>query len=205
MKKSLFILKVIIIVTTCSAQDTLVKKTGEVIHAKILEINPSDIKYLLFDYQDGPTFIESNSDIRTIRYKNGALQTFPESIVSPVNNSFETTLQIRSLSSEEMRLQGTEDAQRFYKGKNSGAGGTTAACIFLGPIYGLISAVACASKPPKDINLNYKDAELMRNPEYSQAYRKQAHKIKKNKVWSNYSIGLVVELSILYTIFSIYN
>ncbi len=64
-----------ILVFFCSfanAQDTIVKSNGDKICAKITEVSITEIKYKKFDFQDGPTFIESKSNIQLIKYSNGS-------------------------------------------------------------------------------------------------------------------------------------
>lgn len=58
------------------AQDTIVKSNGEQIVAKILEISTTDVKYKKFIFQEGPTYVESKSNIQLIRYSNGTKEEF---------------------------------------------------------------------------------------------------------------------------------
>jgi len=96
-----------------------------------------------------------------------------------------------------MASKGKEDANTFYKGKNSGAGGTMVTAVLTSPILGLIPAIACSSSEPSDNNLNYQDRELMRNADYNRAYTDQAHKIKKKKVWKAFGIGSAIWLGFI--------
>lgn len=60
------------------AQDTIVKRSSEIIVAKILEISSTEIRYKKFDFQDGPTYIEMKSKVQMIHYANGMKETFEE-------------------------------------------------------------------------------------------------------------------------------
>lgn len=75
-------ISILFLITLCSfsgfSQDTITKRNSEVIIAKILEINPSEIKYKKFNFLDGPTYIEKKSDIKMILYSNGTKETFEE-------------------------------------------------------------------------------------------------------------------------------
>lgn len=53
------------------SQDQLFKKDNTKIEVKILEINPTEIKYKLFNYEDGPIITVLKSDVALIIYKNG--------------------------------------------------------------------------------------------------------------------------------------
>lgn len=73
------------------SQDQLFKKDNSKIEAKILEINQTEIKYKLFNYQDGPTIIISKSDVAMIIYKNGTHEVFnnkPEQINQPQSSDY---------------------------------------------------------------------------------------------------------------------
>lgn len=59
-----------------NAQDILVKKSGDVEDVKVLEVSPTEIKYKKNSNPDGPVFIEKRSDIYSIKYQNGDVQTF---------------------------------------------------------------------------------------------------------------------------------
>lgn len=65
---ALFILSMIL---TGFAQDLITKKSGEEIKAKILEVNPTEIKFKKSDNPDGSIFTMPKSEILTIRYSNG--------------------------------------------------------------------------------------------------------------------------------------
>ena len=171
----------------CFSQDLITQKTGEDIQVKILEVAQNEIKYKKFNNQTGPTFSLAKSEILMIRYENGTKDVSNDAPKTPEKNA----------SSNDMRAKGRQDAITNYRGKKSGAGWTAATSIVLSPVFGLIPAIACASQEPNEDNLNYKDSELMKDNTYSQAYREQAHKTKKKKVWTNYGIGSCVWLLLL--------
>ncbi len=180
MKKIILITLVSIFTASLGyTQDIITKKSSEDIQAKVTEVTTTEIKYKRFDNQSGPTFTILKSDVLMIRYENGSKDIFTDSPNTSVANT----------SSIDMSIKGKQDANINYKGKKSGAGWTAATTIVLSPLFGFIPAVACASAEPSDENLKYKDAELMKNNTYNQAYTEQAHKIKKRKVWTNYGIG----------------
>ena len=72
MKKQLFIiLLVFTAISVSSAQDVIYKKNKEEIKAKVTEIGIDEIKYKLFDLQDGPDFVMLKTDVWKIKYSNG--------------------------------------------------------------------------------------------------------------------------------------
>jgi hypothetical protein len=190
MKKAFLVFTQILIVTFCFAQDIIIKVNGEEIKSKILEVSQGEIKYKNFDYQSGPSFTVSKSEIFMIRYENGSKDVF--------NNTKEKKDSIVSvMSSEEMRTKAKQDASTYYRGKNSGAGWTLATSLVTSPVLGLIPAFACGSSEPNEDNLNVPDEKLMKNADYKQAYVDQSHKIKKRKIWKNFAIGSGIWVGLL--------
>lgn len=63
------------------AQDTIYKRTGELVSAKILEINIKEISYKRTDLPDGPLIIVNKNDIRKIKYATGMVDSF--AIIKP--------------------------------------------------------------------------------------------------------------------------
>lgn len=174
------------------SQDVITTKKGEDIEAKVIEVGLTEVKYKRIDNPDGPVFILLKSEILLIRYENGSKDIFTQA-----ENTLDTTRKIQpetrpvetKVSSGDMCLQGRQDAFVNYHGHNTGAGWTLATTILTFPPIGLIPALACASSPPKDKNLNYKNVELMRDNKYNACYVEQAHKTKKKKIWRNFAIG----------------
>lgn len=188
MKKIIFYTVITICTLTNSfSQDMITKKSSEDIKAKVIEVTTTEIKYKKFDDISGPLFTILKSDVLMIRYENGTKDIFNE-----VQNTVTA-----NVSSSDMAIKGEQDAITNYKGKSSGAGWTATTTILTSPVLGLIPAIACSSTEPSDENLNYKDSELMKNNEYNKAYRKQAHKTKKKKVWSNFGVGSGVWLLLI--------
>ena len=180
MKKIILIAFYLSISVFTFSQDLLTKKNGEDIKVKVTEINQTEIKFKKTDNLSGPTFTISKSEALMIRYEDGTKEMFSE-----VSNN------------ADMQSKGKEDAIMYYKGKNSGAGGTAVTAILTSPILGLIPAIACSSTEPSDGNLGYKNSELMKNSDYNRAYTEQAHKIKKKKIWSAFGIGSGIYLGLI--------
>ena len=60
----------------CFAQDVIVTKDARKIDAEVTEVNSDNIKYKTFDNLDGPTYTLPKSDLLTILYQNGKVETF---------------------------------------------------------------------------------------------------------------------------------
>ncbi len=189
MKKILVTSMLIIFVSAlCFSQDLITKKTGEDIQAKVLEVGQTEVKYKKSDNLTGPTFSISKSDVIMIRYENGTKDVFVEENTKAAN--------LPAFSVENYLRQGQMDAKKYYKGYKPAATGTLVSSLLI-PIVGLVPAIICSTNEPDEINLNYPNPELMKNPEYSTGYTQQAQKIKSKKVWTNWGIGLGVNVAAL--------
>jgi hypothetical protein len=192
MKKIILISVYLSISFLSFSQDIITKKNGEEIKAKVTEITGTEVKYKKFEYQTGPIYTVSKSEIFMVKYENGSKDILNEVTASPTVNT-----NTSDANNVEMEEKGRQDAIMFYKGKNSGAGGTAATVILTSPILGLIPAIACSSSEPSDENLRYKNSQLMKNADYNRAYTEQAHKIKKKKIWTAFGIGSVIWLALI--------
>ena len=76
----------LILLGTCLAgyaQDTITKRNGDEIQARVLEITLDAIKYKRFDNLEGPTIYISKGDVFMIVYENGTKETFTDYTSSP--------------------------------------------------------------------------------------------------------------------------
>jgi hypothetical protein len=181
MKNILLIILFICSSTIIKAQDTLSTRSGESIIAKVLEVTTNEVKYKKFDNLNGPDMIILKSDLLQIRYENGTKDDFSNIIKKEETNN----------AAIDEAVQGKNDAQRFYNGYKTA--GTIAFVSNFTPmlpiIPSLIFSLASSSNIPKDINLNYPSASLMKNEKYANSYRQEAMKIKKRKIWLNAGLG----------------
>lgn len=78
MKKTLFTLIACFFALVCQAQDVLIKRSGEEIEVKVIEIGMDEIKYKRLDNMEGPLFSILKSDVFMIKYENGTKTVFTE-------------------------------------------------------------------------------------------------------------------------------
>lgn len=181
----LFFALLMFMVVNLNAQDIITKQNGDDIKAKVLEISDTEILYKKYDLLDGPTYTEKKSEILIIRYENGMKDIFLEE-------------QKENEGITKFDADGRADAKIYYTGRNSGAGWTGATTFLFSPLIGVIPAIACSATTPKDFNLNYPDKDLMRDYNYSNNYKKEARRIKRNKVWGGAAIGSIAWLGLFY-------
>ncbi|SDF43061.1 hypothetical protein SAMN04487996_110280 [Dyadobacter soli] len=97
---------------------------------------------------------------------------------------------------EDLNIKGQIDAARHYKRYKGAATGTLLTSL-LSPVIGLIPAILCSATYPKIDNLGYPNEELFKQATYYKAYTRREKKIKQRKVWSNWGIGLGVNLVVV--------
>ena len=78
MKKTFFLIAFAAGSFTLNAQDILVRKGGKIENVKVLEVSPTEVKFKKSNNPDGPIFVEKRSDLYSIQYQNGEVQTFNE-------------------------------------------------------------------------------------------------------------------------------
>lgn len=77
MKKFLFLFAIFTIsLPTVFSQDILIKKTGDEIKTKVIEVGVSEIKYKKFESPTGPTYSILKSDVFMIKYEDGNKDVF---------------------------------------------------------------------------------------------------------------------------------
>jgi len=58
-------------ISECLAQDFIIKKNGDEIKAKVLEVNSTEVKFKNMNNPDGPLYSVAKSEIFMIKYENG--------------------------------------------------------------------------------------------------------------------------------------
>ena len=80
----------------CFAQDVIVTKDSKKIEAKVTEVNLDNVKYKIFDHQDGPVYTLPKGNIVSITYQNGLVDRFDTgspAVSAPVQTTVSTSAQ----------------------------------------------------------------------------------------------------------------
>jgi hypothetical protein len=83
MKRLLLFVPVLFSTLLTKAQDTLIKRNGDTLAIRLTEINPDNLKYKRFDYQDGPLFTIQKEEVKLIIYQNGKKELFDNYVPQP--------------------------------------------------------------------------------------------------------------------------
>lgn len=100
-------------------------------------------------------------------------------------------------ATDSIYVKGKIDASNYYEAKHCGANGTIWTTVLLSPIIGLIPAIVCSVSEPEISNLNAPDNKLLENPTYLAGYMKEAHKIKRRKLWVSYGVTSGISIATL--------
>lgn len=76
MKRVVFLLLSVLMVEVMSAQDIIVKKDGNIMKSKVVELTETQIKYKNYTNLDGPLYTINIGDVLSITYENGERETF---------------------------------------------------------------------------------------------------------------------------------
>lgn len=71
MKRLFLVLASMASIASVIAQDVIVKRDGEEIQCRILEVSSNKVKFKQWKNQNGPTFVEKKADILMLKYENG--------------------------------------------------------------------------------------------------------------------------------------
>ncbi len=93
-----------------NAQDTIYKRSGDVIPARVIEINTKDISYKREGMPDGPLYILEKNEVKKIKYKTGAIDSFTVYRETPVNTVLHQNQMVVPVYNDQMlkaRVKGT--------------------------------------------------------------------------------------------------
>lgn len=85
MKTTILIILLITFAKAIHAQDIITRSDSSKVTATVLEVNPTSVKYKLFNYNDGPTITINKEDVSYITFKNGATERYQKPNTGPKN------------------------------------------------------------------------------------------------------------------------
>ncbi len=178
MKKNLLLVLCLVLVRGAFGQDTIVKRNGDEVLARVVEINLEGIMYQHPDSVEGILYQIPKSEVFMVRYANGTKEMMAET-VSPQSLAAPAT-------PTQMYELGRKDAETLYKGK--GAMWGSAASSFMFP-YGLAGSVIIGAVPPKAANHPVSNISYLSDPDYVRGYEDRAKKRKLGKAAAGAGIG----------------
>ena len=86
MKKIILSLLIALTAPIANAQDIITKNDSSQVRATVLEVNPNEVKYKLFNYDEGPKITIRKDELAYIIYKNGMVERFTKTRTERANN-----------------------------------------------------------------------------------------------------------------------
>ena len=171
------------------AQDIILFKNGNSVKVKILvaENENNEIEYVYFNDTLGPVFKVPLKTISLIKNK-GALQVF-ESVSETYYDSFIhlplNQIDLNKFSCHQLDSMGRTHAQLNYSSQSLG-NSIFFTTLLTGPAIGAFASVFSNSKTPNADKLNMPVSPLLESQIYQNAYKKQVHKARKEKIITNF-------------------
>lgn len=173
------------------AQDIILFKNGNSVKVKILvaENENNEIEYVYFNDTLSPVFkvplksialIKSNGQVKVIETQTELVYDSLLSPLKPMNK-----IDINNFSCHQLDSMGRTHAQINF---NSTVVGTSIflTTLFTGPINGAVASVVSNSKTPNTQKLNMPVSPLIESEIYQNAYKKEVHKARNEKIIKNY-------------------
>lgn len=204
MKKIFITLIILYLMPFLKAQDTISLKNGQLIAAKIIKVEETQMSYYFFNLQNGPLFIKNLSSINWVKYGNGYIDSFFQFILD--TNKLKV---LANNKSDNIKLDFTinqldsiaeKDVYENYTRTSGGAVFFTT--LLTTPIIGGITSLIVGNTPPSRGNLNLPNKTIIQNEQYVNLYTKKAFKIKKQQVTKNFFTAAVINIFIGFLIFS---
>lgn len=114
MKKFLLLsfLACILASVSANAQDVIVKTDNSTILSKVEEISAESIKYRKWDNLDGPVYVLNISEVISINYSNGTMETFKGKTNSNIEVKTATTKPVSSIGNPGVTTENNIDFLR---------------------------------------------------------------------------------------------
>ena len=183
----------------CLSQDLILKRNGEQVAARIMDISEGQIKFKEYTNQRGQTHFLRTAEVVLVRFQNGTERIFElEEVLGEEMVQDSIAVHHNTSTLGQYQNKAHADAKTHYRAYSEASRLTFATSILATPLGGLVAAVGCSSAAPRDRNLNYPDADLFEVEEYKKAYREAAWKQKKVAVWFGFLGGSAVWGGITY-------
>lgn len=174
------------------AQDTILKKTGEEIPSRVLEITLHEVLYQHPDSLQGITRRLPKTEVFMVKFENGTKEVFEQL------DSLSGIAQ--GMTPDQLYALGKEDAKQYYKG-NGAMWGSAASSMVMFPL-GLAGSLVIGATPPKVKPDHVSDIRLLEDQDYMKGYKEQAARKKRGKALAGVGIGAGIQLGLIILIVS---
>lgn len=185
----------------CWSQDLILKRNGEQVEARIMDISEGQIKFKEYANQRGQTHFLRTAEVVLVRFQNGTERIFElEEVLGEELVHDTIAVHHNTWTWGQYQSKARADAKTHYRAYREASSLTFATSLLTTPLGGLVAAVGCSSAAPRDGNLDYPDADLFAVEEYKEAYRNAAWQQKKLAVWFGFLGGSAIWGGIVYVL-----
>ena len=169
--------------------DVLLRTDGTEVPGRVLAITPLEVRYLPPARAD--TLRLPVADVFLVRYANGTREVLhppagAASSAAPRPNDL-----LPGLSDAQRRALARHDAARGYTDRGP-FWGSLGATLYGGPLLGVVGPAFIAPHTVATRQLGAPRPELLADPAYNDAYRKEAQHRKRGRAWGGYGVGVGV-------------
>lgn len=181
--KKVLVLALCLLCTVSWAQDIILKKNGEEIVGRVVQVNADTVLYRHFSDAGGIAYAMPRQEVAQVKLMDSSYpMDAPELIYKDEISSTE--------NHRLLALQAKLDAKNYYKAK--GVFWTTLGSTILHPAAGLATGSVISAVPPSTASDYNPNRYMMKDPVYRAAYEKQAHRRKAGKAVAGFGVGAAV-------------
>jgi len=164
--------------------DIILRTDGTEVPGRVLVITPQEVRYLPPAGAD--TLRLAAADVFLVRYANGTRELLHP--VAPAAAPAANDL-LSGLSEVQRRVLGRQTAARSYTDRGP-FWATLGATLYAGPLLGVAAPAIIAPHQIAARNLRAPHPELLADPVYGEAYRREAQQRKRGRAWGGYGAGV---------------
>ena len=165
------------------AQDIILKKNGEEIVGRVVQVSADTLLYRHFSDTGGIAYAMPRQEVAQVKLMDSSLPL----------DAPELRYKTEVSSTENHRLlalQAKLDAKNYYRAK--GVFWTTMGSTIIHPAAGLATGAVISAVRPSTESDHNPNRYMMKEPVYRAAYEKQAHRRKAGKAAAGFGVGAAV-------------
>ncbi len=180
MKKALVAILALFCSLASIAQDQIITVSQDTVVCKVLETNPRQVVYVLWQNQTGAVHKLDLKKVDRVIYQGGKVDDFR---ATRDGGTVDGIVFNNNVSNYEL---GYQDAERYYKGYR--------AASIVAILGGLVPSIIMSSVRPDPRTFVVPNRKMWEDAEYRRGYSDSAREIKKDKVWTNYAWGIAIKV-----------
>lgn len=181
--RKVLVLALCLLCTAGWAQDIILKKNGEEIVGRVVQVSADTVLYRYFSDVSGIAYAMPRQEVAQVKLMDSSNPIDAPDLI--YKDALTSTENHRLLA-----LQAKLDAKSYYKAK--GVFWITLGSTILHPAAGLVTGSAISAVPPSTESGYNPNRYMMKDPVYRAAYDKQAHRRKAGKAAAGFGVGAAV-------------